>query len=143
MGSRRAMLPSRRRARARPYRTRSHVPLLFRSQPHTDNQKQIEPESSHEMPVDRRGAKQALAKPAVAARQPPDEIDECGNSAEKMQRMHGGKHVKEGAIGIRREIESLRGEIPPCEVLPGNKRQAQDQRNYKPAHSLGQAKCFR
>src|SRR6267143_2162829 len=118
-------------------------PLPFRSQPHAHNKKQIEPENSHEMPVDGSSIKQALAKPTADANEPPDQVDERGNSAEKMQRMHGGKHVKEGAIGIRGKIESVCGKIPPSQILPGNKGQAQEQRSYKPGHCSAQVKSFR
>src|SRR5580698_167942 len=109
MGWQRAKLPSRRlRAHARPCRTRSlYVPLLFRSQPRSDHQQQVEPENSHEMPVNRYSAKQALAKRAEAAGQPPDQVGKCGNSTEQMQYVHGGKHVKEAAIGVCCEIKSL------------------------------------
>src|SRR2546422_1063237 len=82
------------------------------------NEKQIEPQNSHEMPIHRGRFERTLSKSDAARDNSPHHQSKCGDSCEHMQPVHRGQHVVERAVGIRREVEALRGQLPLCEAPP-------------------------
>ena len=97
---------------------------------HPKQQKQIHPQRTHEMPVPRRGNQSTSSQHRPM--QFPDYPDQTTKSAEHMQRMRYGKHVKEGVAHVGGHSESLRLQLQPGIDLSGDEKQAQTQRDVQP-----------
>src|ERR1700685_2105037 len=94
-----------------------------RLQAHADDDQQKEPECGHKMPVNDHTIHQ-VSPDWVAKKQLCKQIDQNRNSADDMQSMDTGEHIKKRAVGICGQVKPLSGELPPCQVLPANKSQS-------------------
>src|SRR5882762_9816733 len=97
----------------------------------TDRQqgKEIEPQHSHEMPVERRRLQR---RPRQAAGcEPPLHKPQPAESAEDVQRMQHGEYVEECAAGTRRQMEVLRGELSPRQPLTDKEQDSENQRGVQ------------
>src|SRR5208282_3949409 len=51
-------------------------------------------------------------------------VEQRQDSSEQMHTVRAGENVKKAAAGIRRQENSLSGELPPGENLPGDEKNA-------------------
>src|SRR6266481_3356464 len=106
-----------------------------RSQLGAQNEKQIEPQNSHEVPIRRGRLERTLSKRGAARDNSPHHQSKCDDSCEHMQSVHRGQHVIERAVGIRREVEALRGQLPPGFELPGNEDESERESGHEPTQT--------
>src|SRR2546422_5386020 len=99
------------------------------------NEKQIEPQNSHEMPIHRGRSERTFSKRGAARDNSPHHQSKCDHSCEHMQPVHRGQHVVERAVGIRREVEALRGELPPGFELPSNENKSERESGHEPTQT--------
>ena len=59
--------------------------------------------------------------------------DQPAEAAQHMYRVHGGENVKERAVWISSQIQSLRPQLQPGRILGDHKEQAERQRYVQPA----------
>ena len=74
------------------------------SELHPKQQKQIQPQHTHEMPVTRSGVQGASSQDGLV--QFRDDADETAEPPENVQGMSHGQHVEEGVADVRGESES-------------------------------------
>src|SRR5580693_7323894 len=97
---------------------------LHRSELHPQQQKQIQPQHAHEMPITRSGVQRAPSQ--VGLIQLPDDAHQAAETAGDVQSVSYGQHVEKGIADVAGESESLGSELHPGKRLPGDKEQAQE-----------------
>src|SRR5580700_10247951 len=95
-----------------------------RSELHPKQQKQIQPQCTHEMPIPRGRVQRAFSQDGSARKmsvQFPNHADHTAQPAEQMHGMRHGQHIKERVAYVRGHSESLGSQSHPREGLPRNK----------------------
>src|ERR1700730_10547588 len=82
---------------------------------HPKQQKQIQPENVHEMPVSRGRIQRAPSQDGFP--ELTDDIDQPAQSSQDMQRMGGSEHIEKGTAWIRGQVESPGAQLKPGHVL--------------------------
>ena len=114
----------------------------LRLKPYGYNEKQIEPQNAHEMPVDGRVRNRTDSQSDMFTSQAHEEAHETRNATENMQGMRAGQNIQEGTVGTRRQIESLRGKFFPNPILPHDEGEPKRERYPEPAQTVAKRASF-
>src|SRR5258708_15749375 len=87
------------------------------------------------MPIRRGRFERALSKCVAARGNSSHHQSKRDDSCKHMQSVHRGQDVVERTIGIRREVKTLRRELPPGFELPGNENESERKGGHEPTQT--------
>src|SRR5580765_1041295 len=67
----------------------------------------------------------------------PHDPGQATESAEDVNHVYAREHIEERTVGIRRQVEPLRPQIQPSQVLADDKYQAKQHRHVEPQRGRG------
>src|SRR5580693_6345802 len=108
---------------------------LTELQLHPKQQKQIQPQRAHEMPVVRGGVQST--SPQHGPVNLNDHADQASEPSKHMESMRHRQYIEKRVADVAGESESLGPELHPSQRLARNKQQSQEQGHIKPAGRTG------